>query len=290
MGGIPKDALRASVTRAGGDVNGDPVPFGWDLRDTCTEIPALNAGRSCGPFRFASHSVRRFSMFSSPIVVLALLCTAIPAVAQMPARRPLVRASGEGIISIRPDQVKVNVGVTNQAQTAQEAADQNASLTSAVLGALRGLLGNNADIRTLGYSLNPVYSNTPTPSRAIIGYMANNTVQVTLTDLSQAGRVIDTAASAGATNVQGLVFGLRDPQPARIQALRQATMQARTNAEAIATGLGMKLGSVMIAEEGSRVTPVITDGRGFGAAAPTPIEPGNVDVRAYVAIEAEMVN
>ena len=104
--------------------------------------------------------------------------------AQMPQRRPVVRANGEGIISIRPDQVKISVGVTNQNATAQEAADQNATTTTNVIAALRQLLGANADIRTLGYSLTPVYSNAPTVNRQITGYQANNTIEVTLNEIS----------------------------------------------------------------------------------------------------------
>ncbi|MBL8209485.1 MAG: SIMPL domain-containing protein [Bryobacterales bacterium] len=224
-------------------------------------------------------------------VFFLIAALAVPLAAQVPQRRPVVRANGEGIVSIRPDQVKVSVGVTNQAGTAQEAADQNATVTNNVLAALRQLLGATADVKTLGYSLNPIYSNTPGSNRPIVGYQATNTIEVTLNDTSLAGRVIDVAAQAGATNVNALRFGLRDPNPTRIQALRAAALQARQKAESIATALGGRVGQVLIAEEGSTVTPIPVDSRSIGLAAgstPTTIEAGTLEVRAYVAIEAEL--
>ncbi len=223
-------------------------------------------------------------------VFFLIAALALPSAAQMPQRRPIVRANGEGIVSIRPDQVKVSVGVTNQAGTAQEAADQNATVTNNVLAALRQLLGATADIKTLGYSLNPIYSNTPGANRPIIGYQATNTIEITLNDISLAGRVIDVSAQAGATNVNALRFGLRDPNPTRIQALRAAALQARQKAEAIATALGGRVGQVLIAEEGGSISPIPVDSRSVGFAAgatPTTIEAGTLEVRAYVAIEAE---
>lgn len=217
--------------------------------------------------------------------LLACLIT-LPLTAQVAQRTSVVRASGEGIVSIRPDQVKVRVSVTTNAATATEAADLNATETNKVLAALRQALGANTDIRTLGYSLGQRYNSE---LRRNDGFTATNTIEVTLSDLTLAGRTIDTAVGAGATNIGGIQFGLKDSTSARSQALRLATMQAKSNAEAIASGLGKSLGTVYIAEEGSSVS--VTDIRttlGAGASAPTPIEPGNVDVRAYVAIEAAM--
>jgi uncharacterized protein YggE len=220
-----------------------------------------------------------------------LVMIAAPLLPQVGPRRAVVRASGEGIISVRPDQVRVNISVTTGAATAQEAAETNAADTSKVMGALRAALGATAEIRTLGYSLGQRYNNT---TRQYDGYNATNSIEVTISDISLAGKAIDTAAGTGVNTVSigGIRFTIKDSAPVRMQALRQATGQARQNAEAIASGLGRSLGAVMVAQEGSSVTVTPIDVRltaGAGAvAAPTPVEPGNVDVRATVAIEAEM--
>lgn len=222
-------------------------------------------------------------------VIAAILI--VPSFAQLTPRRPLVRANGEGIVSVRPDLVKVTISVSSAAATAQEAAELNASDTTKVMGALRQALGASAEIRTLGYSLNQRYNNT---TRQYDGYIATNSIEATISDLSLAGKAIDTAAATGVTGVSigGVRFTLKDSNPSRMQALRLATMQAKQNAEAIASGLGKSVGAVMIAETGSSVTVTPVDvrlGAGAGASSvPTPVEAGNVDIRAIVAIEAEM--
>jgi uncharacterized protein YggE len=222
-------------------------------------------------------------MWKSFLVTLALM---LPLYAQVGPRRAVVRASGEGVVSVRPDQVKVRISVNSIAKSAQEAAEANANETTKVMGALRQGLGTGAELRTVGYSLGPWYNSE---LRRNDGFIASNSLEVTISDLALAGRAIDIAASAGVTSIGGVSFGLKDPQPARLQALRQATLQARQNAEAIASGLGKNVGTVLVAEEGSSVRVTTIDGRlGAGAAATTPVEPGNVDVRASVAIEAEL--
>jgi hypothetical protein len=220
------------------------------------------------------------------------LMAAAPALAQNAANRPFLRAAGEGVVSVQPDLMKINVGVTAQGQTAQEAADRNAVRLSAVLMALRQLLGPNADLKTVTYSVSPIYRSQPGGEPpTIVGYTANNTIEVTTADLTLAGRIIDVATQAGANNVTGLRFTLKDPEPARLQALKLATQQARAHTDAIAQGLGVKAGAVLAASEGfaSQIVPLATDRGGAAAGAPTPIEVGTFEIRATVTLEVEII-
>jgi uncharacterized protein YggE len=224
-----------------------------------------------------------------PLLLFAL-CGAILQ-AQTPTGRPFVRASGDASVFAPPDQVKVDATVSTQGKTAQEATAQNASRVAALLTALRQLLGTGADIKTINYFVGPNYQYPPgggTPT--LIGYTATNTVEVTLSDVSLAGPVIDTAAQNGATSVGGLRFALKDSQPSRLQALRLATLQARTHADAMASGLGGKVGAVISIQEGAQVgVPILTATAGdAGRTPPTSIEPGAIEVRASVVLEAEL--
>ena len=76
--------------------------------------------------------------------------------AQEPPRsgsgEPLVRASGEGIIGVKPDQAVIHIGVVTQASTAAAAALRNAAQATAVLVRMKGEIGPKGDIRTTGYS------------------------------------------------------------------------------------------------------------------------------------------
>jgi uncharacterized protein len=228
--------------------------------------------------------MRKTCLFLSAFALFGLV-----AQAQAP-RRPSVIAQGSATVSVQPDEARVQFTVVTQATTAQAASTQNANTVTAVLAALRSVLGPNAELKTLSYSLNPNYSTPRDGSQpVIIGYTATNTVEVRLSDLSLIGRVIDTGIQAGANRVQGLQFNLKDDQPVRVQALKLATTQAKAHADAMASGLGLKTGGAIAIQEGSSVS--IQPLR-LGAAAPdasTPVETGFVDVRATVTIELELM-
>jgi uncharacterized protein YggE len=222
----------------------------------------------------------------------ALLLTGIvPAQVTTPAK-PTVRAYGDAVVNSRPDQVKVNAGVVTTADTAQASADQNAQKATAVLAALRQLLGPQADIRSVTYSITPNYRTPQGGGPAVVtGYTTTNIFEVTLSDVTSVGRVIDAAATAGANNIQGLRFALKDPNPARLQALQLATAQARANAASMAAGLAMRVGQVISLEDNSAVRPIATTDLRLGApaaATPTPIESGMVQVSASVVAVFEL--
>ena len=221
-----------------------------------------------------------------------VILAAMPALAQTTVSpRRLIRAVGQGKASGKPDQAQVDLAVVTQAATAQDAAAQNANQTTTVLTQLKQLLGANADIKTLNYSLSPVY-NFPrdgTPA-TLTGFTANNTVEATVSDLNLPGKIIDTAIQAGANRVDSLRFSINDDQPLRIQALRSAALQARAHADAIALGLGVHLGAVIAAAEGYSAGIVTPNQLGVApaAAAPTPVQPGNIDITATITLEIEI--
>jgi len=198
-----------------------------------------------------------------------------------------IQASGTATLYNNPDQAQISIGVVTDGPTAQAAAQSNSTQTTAVLNALKQVLGATGTIQTVSYSVNPRYSSNPGQPAMIVGYTASNTVQVTTSDLSLIGSLIDTANQAGANNVGGLQFSLKDADPLRQQALGQAAKQARAHADAIAGGLSAKTGAVVSAQEGVSFSPV--GGVSAGAAPSTPIVTGQVSVTASVTITVQLV-
>ena len=91
----------------------------------------------------------------------------------------------------------------------------HATKSDAVVRALKVAAGTGAEVKTSGYSLQPmrVYRENQPPT--ITGYEARNSVTVTLSDLTKLGTVIDATAQAGANDVSGIAFTLRQDRPAR---------------------------------------------------------------------------
>jgi uncharacterized protein YggE len=218
-----------------------------------------------------------------------VLCFA--ASGQTTTPRPIVRSVGDATITTNPDQAKLIFSVETRGTTAQDAAAQNAVQTSTLLGALQKFVGPNDDIKTLNYSVNPIYTTPPNGGTSTLaGFTASNSVQVTLSNLALVGQVLDTGSQSGATRVQTLSFTLKDPEPFRLQALRQAAAKARTHADAMTGGAGLHVGNVITMGEGSTagvVTATVSPTAGVGAT--TPIDPGTVSVTATVTMEFEIV-
>jgi uncharacterized protein YggE len=226
------------------------------------------------------------NVLAKSILIIALC--ALDLTAQATSARPSVRAQGQASVFLPPDQVKIDASVVSQSTTAADAASQNATQVAALVASLQKLLGQNADIKTVNYSVFPVYKTPPGGGQsAIVGYNASTTLEVTLGSTSLAGAVIDAAVAGGATSIGSLQFSLKDPEPARAQALRMASVVAKNHADAMAAGLGHTTGAILSLQEGSTVTPVVVGVAGT-AAAPTQITPGQIEVQGTVVIVVEL--
>jgi uncharacterized protein YggE len=198
-----------------------------------------------------------------------------------------VQATGTVTMSVNPDQVSLDVTVNTQGPTAQQAAASNATQTTAVINALKQVLGSTGTVQTINYSVYPVYSNNPAQSGVVVGYAASNSVRATTTDLTLPGPLIDTANQAGASSVNNLSFGLQNSDPYVQQALSAAAKQAQAHATAIASGLGSKTGAVVSAQQsGSSNAPIVVGIAGGSSA--TPVQTGTVSVSATVILTVQL--
>ena len=196
---------------------------------------------------------------------------------------------GDGEVSAAPDRAVVRLGVEAQAE---EAAAAQAAVNSAmqrVLTSITKLDVPKRSIKTATIVLSPLYSSRSSANNEpphISAYRASNTIQVELSDLKQVGPVIDASMASGANRLDGVSFDLKDDLRQRTDALRQAVTEARTKARAIADTLDVKLGSVAEVNEGgiSIIRPQEQFAvRAMAMAAPsTPVEPGEIRVRANV--------
>jgi len=206
-----------------------------------------------------------------------------------------VVVTGDSLVQERPDTAVVTVSVVTQSRTALAAQQENATKTDAVVRAVRAAAGAGAEVETSGYSLQPQYTYRENQTPLIQSYVAQNSVTVTLNDLSKVGPVIDAAATAGANQVSGLSFTLRQDKAARQRALAEATRAALSKAQTIATALGGRVVRVVeVSEAGSVSRPIpiykgeMTMSARVSDQAQTPVEVGSLDIRSQVTLVAEV--
>ena len=210
-----------------------------------------------------------------------------------PPRTPFVTASADAVITAEPDQAEIDIGVVTQARNAPDAARENADKLARVMADVKKLLGPGDEVKTASYSLNPNYRYPQGGKPEITGYTATNTLHVKTNSLQNVGKLIDAAMQSGANNINRLVFTLKDEQSAQLQALRLASEKAKAKAEEMAAALGLKMVRVLSITEGDRgfrpiPMPMARVSTEAMAAAPTPVEPGTIEVRSLVTVTGEL--
>jgi|SRR5687767_7010106 len=206
-------------------------------------------------------------------------------------RQTRVTVSGDAIVQAQPDTAILTIAVVTQAKRALDAQQENATKTDALVRALKAAAGTGAEVKTSGYSVQPmrVYRENQPPT--ISGYEARNTVTVTMSELAKVGNVIDAASQAGANDIAGIAFTLRQDRPARDQALQEATREAMSKAQVIARALGGRVVNIAEVHEEGFVRPPqpVYQAEAFMTkrdAVATPIEVGSLDITSRVQLVA----
>ena len=206
-------------------------------------------------------------------------------------RQTRVTVGGDAIVQAQPDTAILTVSVVTQGKRALDAQQENATKTDAVVRALKAAAGTGAEIKTSGYSLQPmrVYRENQPPT--ITGYEARNSVTLTTSELTKLGNIIDAASQAGSNDISGISFTLRKDRPARDQALQEATREAMNKAQVMATVLGGRVvGIAEVQEEGFiRPPQPVYQAEAFMTkrdAVTTPVEVGSLDITSRVQLVA----
>lgn len=231
-------------------------------------------------------------LVAAPLAFAATSTQPQPPDRERPPREPILSVGGRGELSVRPDQATIILGAVIQSEQASDAQRQVNAIMQRAFEQIRGLEIPEEAITTVGLSLEPVYSR-PGPrgeqhEPRIVGFRARNSIRVRVEDLTQVGPVIDSGIEAGANQLQGLNFELRDDRRARQEALRRAVQEARMKAETIAQAMDVSLDHVVEvaeAEVGFRPPePEFARVMDMAAAAPTPVQPGQLRIEARVVV------
>ena len=160
-----------------------------------------------------------------------------------------ISVTGSGTASMKADEATVTLGVQTEHESASEAVRLNAELMNAVIDAIKALGITEEDMRTVSYSVSPLYADYN--YARIVAYRVVNMIAVKVTDMDLIGRVIDEAAREGANRIQGVSFGLSDEKQEQLreEAYLAALDNAEEKAELIADRLGLTITGVLLVSE-----------------------------------------
>ena len=237
------------------------------------------------------------SIFIAAVFALALLVSACqPAAVNQAAavNQRSLSVAGTGTAYLSPDIAYLYLGVHTEKQTASEAVTENNTQTQTVIKALTDFGIDAKDIRTTNFSIWPMdkydpQTNLPTGQKT---YAVDNTVYVTVRNLSKLGDLLDTIVRAGANTVNSIQFDVANKDAALKDARADAVKDATAKAQELADVAGVKLGELQSVSFLDNQPIPFADGKGGGGAAveaaAVPIQPGQLTFTVTVNMTYEI--
>jgi uncharacterized protein YggE len=201
-----------------------------------------------------------------------------------------ISVAGTATVTKVPDQATVNASVVTTAQSASAAVSENNQRYDRIVNAIVRAGVARDDITLSYYNVNYVPKPSPMPANPSsyerYGYTVTRSFAIKVGAMDRAGAVVDAATGAGASNIDGVSFGLANQDAARSEATRKAVADARTKAEELAKAAGLHItGITSIELEGaSSIVRPLAMAKMAEPSQPTVLDPGSVNVSANVTV------
>jgi uncharacterized protein len=227
-------------------------------------------------------------MRATPALLFLCVACAGPAQAQsdVPADTPSITVRGEASAEATPDSLLVVFGVVTERPTAADAMSTNSKALADAIAAIKAEGVEPDDIATTSAGLSPVTREAGREASRIVGYRAENQLQVRLQPIERAGTLIGKLVAKGVNDIESLTPVASSEPGLRDRLKGEAARDARRQAEIYAGALDLKLGPV------TRIDPEVST---FGARVakarmaapsppPVPIEAGQQTVTEAVRV------
>ena len=183
---------------------------------------------------------------SLPILISALVLATIASSAQQPTQPALkvdssnrtLTVSATDSVSVEPDQAVLHIGFVTQPQDAKSAYSEGTRASNAIISALK----------QAGVAENAIRSESQYLDRDWTTKLRKYTLHQDWTVKvapERAAELLDVAINAGATSSGQIEWTVKDEKALEAQALDKAAARARANAEVLAKGMGVRLGTLI---------------------------------------------
>jgi uncharacterized protein YggE len=161
---------------------------------------------------------------------------------------PQITVSGEGKIKVIPDQGIISLGVENTGKEAAEVKKANDIIIEKILKFIKSNNIPSADFQTTNVSLNKNYDY----EKKKYNYVANQTVTVTLKDLTKYNEFMMGITESGVTNIHGVEFKSSKMETYEAEARKKAILNAKQKALDYVSVLNQKIGKALLISDNSQ--------------------------------------
>ena len=178
------------------------------------------------------------------ITSLAACGATVPVSSAANAQVRTLSSSGNGTVYLTPDVAYIYVGVRAEADEVSTALNNNNVQANAVAQTIKDMGVEDKDIQTTSFNVYPMQDYGPDGTVSRKYYVVENTVYITVRDLSKLGTLIDAVVQSGANTINSVSFDVQDKESAIAEARDLAIADAMDEAQAIAIASGVKLGEL----------------------------------------------
>lgn len=237
------------------------------------------------------------------IGLLALSACASPALAQTvapptptdqsQAQPHTIVVTGSGTAMGAPDIATAQIGVQTRDADAVKAVSANTTKMTAIIAALKAQGIDEKDIQTANFSVSAQQDvDANGQPKGTMTFIVDNTVNITVRDLSKVGQVLSASVDAGANNIYGVSYSVADRTALEAQARDAAMADAKARATQLAKDAGTTLDApITISEVVSNGPIPFAFDRAAGAvaqSAPVPVQSGQISVQIQVDVTYQM--
>ena len=182
------------------------------------------------------------------LFILALLFMAT-SYSQEQKQIPMITVSGEGKVKVAPDQALISVSIETKGTKAEEVKKENDKKMDAILKFIKKSTIAKEDFQTQRVSLNPNYDY----EKKKHNYIATQTVQILLKDLSQYDVLMEGLVDEGINRIDNVEFKSSKMKELQSDARKLAIKDAKAKAEDFVSVLGQKAGKALLISDNSQI-------------------------------------
>lgn len=158
------------------------------------------------------------------------------------AQERFITTKGEAKVEVPPDFVEVSLTLLAVGPELQRLKDDVDSRTRRLLASAAELKVAGADIESSGLRVAREFQQDRNDNESLRGYRVSRSVEIRLRAIDQYERLAQAMVDAKVDEIDSVDVGVDDRPALKQRALAEASRNARNEANAVATELGVKLG------------------------------------------------
>jgi uncharacterized protein len=164
-------------------------------------------------------------------------------------RERVIRVKGKGHVSVPPDCIQINLGLSVMHKEYREAMRLAGQSLEDIRQALARVELTREDIRTTRFNVSTKYTEERYSPRIFEGYVIINELKIEIPqDSKLLGRVLSAIANCPANPELSIWYKVKDEAAIKEQLLRSAVQDAKAKAAVLADSAGITLGQMLSVE------------------------------------------